>query len=149
MNQAGITWLSRAWHRMAGRSFRRVTVGIPCLAAAFVLGHAPLISINASSAAELVMFETAFCEWCEAWDRAVGVVYHKTEEGRAAPLRRVELHAPRPEGLESIEGIVYTPTFVLVEDGSEIGRINGYPGDDHFWGLLGEMVRKLKAAPGS
>lgn len=123
--------------------------GIICLAAAFALGHTPLITISGAQAAELVMFETAACEWCEAWDRDVGGIYHKTEEGRLAPLRRVELHAPRPEDLESIEGIVYTPTFVLVEDGSEIGRINGYPGDDHFWGLLGAMLRKLKAASGS
>jgi hypothetical protein len=30
-----------------------------------------------------------------------------------------------------------------VEDGREIGRIRGYPGEDFFWGLLGEMIEKL------
>jgi hypothetical protein len=36
-----------------------------------------------------------------------------------------------------------------MEDGREFGRITGYPGEDHFWGLLAEMLRKLQAATGS
>lgn len=108
-----------------------------------------LISIKEVRAAELVMFESPFCEWCEAWDRDVGVVYHKTEEGRLAPLRRVQLHAPRPEDLGAIDAVVYTPTFVLVEQGRELGRITGYPGEDHFWGLMGVLLEPLKAASGA
>ncbi len=94
-------------------------------------------------AAELVMFDAEFCEWCDAWDKEVGVVYHKTEEACLAPLRRVRLHDPRPDDLDHIVGVVYTPTFVLVDDGRELGRITGYPGDDHFWGLLGVLLKKL------
>jgi hypothetical protein len=29
---------------------------------------------------------------------------------------------------------------VLVENGAEIGRIEGYPGEDFFWGLLKQML---------
>jgi hypothetical protein len=36
-----------------------------------------------------------------------------------------------------------TPLFVLVDQGREIGRIRGYPGEDHFWGLLGVLMKKL------
>lgn len=100
-------------------------------------------------AAELVMFETDGCPWCEAWDREVGVVYDRTEAGRRAPLRRVALDAPRPADLGHIDNIVYTPTFVLLDEGREIGRILGYPGDNHFWGLLGVILENLSAAPGS
>ena len=100
-------------------------------------------------AAELVMFESPLCEWCEAWDREIGVVYHKTEEGRLAPLRRVERHAPRPEDLGAVDAIVYTPTFVLVDRGRELGRITGYPGEDHFWGLLGVLLKQLGSSPGT
>jgi hypothetical protein len=35
---------------------------------------------------------------------------------------------------------------VLVDGGREIGRIRGYPGEDHFWGLLGALLKKLDAA---
>lgn len=89
------------------------------------------------------MFESPVCEWCEMWDDEVGVVYHKTREGRQAPLRRVTLHEPRPADLEAIAAVRYSPTFVLWDRGREVGRIVGYPGEDHFWGLLEEMLEKL------
>lgn len=100
-------------------------------------------------AAELVMFETPGCPWCAAWNRDVGVIYAKTEEGRIAPLRRVDIGALRPVDLGGLEGILYTPTFVLVEEGVEVGRIVGYLGEDHFWGLLSEMLQRLPGASGS
>ena len=40
-------------------------------------------------AAELIMFNQAYCEWCEAWEQDIGVIYDKTEEGKRAPVRRV------------------------------------------------------------
>ncbi len=95
--------------------------------------------------AELVIFESALCEWCEIWNHDVGGVYAKTEEGARAPLRRVDTDAPRPASLLHIRGIVYTPTFVLLDGDQEIGRITGYPGEANFWGLLGEMLKRLPA----
>ncbi|PPR19223.1 MAG: hypothetical protein CFH40_02341, partial [Alphaproteobacteria bacterium MarineAlpha10_Bin3] len=102
---------------------------------------------GAALAAELLMFESATCEWCQKWDEDVGVVYAKTAEGRAAPLRRIDIYAARPADLRSVRGIVYTPTFVLWDRGREMGRVVGYPGEDNFWGLLGVIVAKLGAKP--
>ena len=102
-----------------------------------------------AQAAELVMFEAEGCTWCEVWDQEIGAVYHKTEEGRTAPLRRVDIDEPRPPGLESLQGVVYTPTFVLLDAGHEVGRILGYPGEGHFWSLLGELIERLPARPNS
>ena len=102
---------------------------------------------GAALAAELLMFESATCEWCQKWDEDVGVVYAKTAEGRAAPLHRIDIYAARPADLRSVRGIVYTPTFVLWDRGREIGRVVGYPGEDNFWGLLGVIVAKLGAKP--
>ncbi len=129
--------------------------GLPSLASP--LGWLVLAALTAAvwspstgaRAAELVMFESPYCEWCEAWDQDVGVVYHKTEEGRLAPLRRVQQHAPLAEDLGAVRAIVYTPTFVLVDRGREVGRITGYPGEDHFWGLLGVLLRQLATSPGT
>jgi hypothetical protein len=94
-------------------------------------------------AAELVMFEQAGCAWCEAFDREIGPVYGKTLEGLHAPLRRVDMTRPAPGDLAFIEVERLTPLFVLVDQGREIGRIRGYPGEDHFWGLLGVLIKKL------
>ena len=100
---------------------------------------------SAGQAAELVMFRQHFCEWCEVWDDEVGVVYDKTREGRRAPLREVDIHDKRPTDLKKVKPVIFTPTFVLMENGSEVGRILGYPGEDFFWGLLDEMLKKKLA----
>ena len=94
-------------------------------------------------AAELIMVEQQACEWCEAWDEDVGIVYSKTTEGKAAPLRRINIHDPLPDDIKFISGLVYTPTFVLIDKGEEIGRIRGYPGEAFFWGLLEQFIGKL------
>lgn len=99
-----------------------------------------------AQSAELVMFESAICEWCDAWHAEIGPIYPKTDEGKRAPLRTVDIHDSRPRDLGDIEGVRFTPTFVLLDDGGqEVGRINGYPGQDFFWGLLGELITKLPA----
>jgi thioredoxin-related protein len=97
-------------------------------------------------AAELVMFEQAGCVWCEAFNREIAPVYPKTEEGKRAPLRRVDIDKQTPKDLAFIEVERLTPLFVLVDNGREIGRIRGYPGEDHFWGLLGVLLKRLDTA---
>lgn len=94
-------------------------------------------------AAELLMFEQEHCAWCEAWNDEIGGIYHKTTEGKLAPLRRINIHQQLPEELNEIKLAVFTPTFVLWENGEEIARLRGYPGDEFFWFLLGEMLDKL------
>ena len=41
-----------------------------------------------------------------------------------------------------VKSVIYTPTFILVENGVEIARLEGYPGEDFFWMLLEEMLSK-------
>ncbi len=93
----------------------------------------------------LLMIEEETCPWCQRWDEEIGVVYHKTEEGQRAPLRRVDIGAPLPDGVTLKSPARYTPTFVLLRDGVEVDRIEGYPGEEFFWGLLNEMLDRLPA----
>jgi thioredoxin-related protein len=110
-----------------------------------ILIGATLIASGAvdARAAELVMFEQAGCVWCETFDREIAPVYGKTDEGRRAPLRRVNITQKKPPDLSFIDVERLTPLFVLVDNGREIGRIRGYPGEDNFWGLLGALIKKL------
>ncbi len=103
--------------------------------------HALLLA--PATAAELLMFEEKWCSWCERWNAEVGVIYAKTDEGKRAPLRRIDIHASLPDDVVLTSRPQFTPTFVLVEDGQEIARIEGYPGEDFFWGLLAKMLEKL------
>lgn len=101
---------------------------------------AALLAPLPAQAADLVMVEQPGCTYCEAWMREVAPEYPKTDEGRAAPLTTVRLRDAPPEGMAFDRPVVFTPTFVLVEDGEELARLEGYPGEDFFWGLLGQML---------
>lgn len=94
-------------------------------------------------AAELVMFEQKGCVWCQRFDREIAPAYDKTSEGKRAPLRRLDIAQPVPSDLGFIRRERFTPVFVLVEEGREIGRIRGYPGDTFFWGLLASLIERL------
>ena len=67
----------------------------------------------------------------------------RTAEGAAAPLRRIDITEPLPEGI-TLTGRppVFTPTFVLLRDGTEAARIEGYAGNEFFWVLLDGMLDK-------
>jgi hypothetical protein len=95
-----------------------------------------------ASAAELYMFRRVGCPWCAAWDREIGPAYDRTEIGGRVPLRMVDIYDEHPP--IALKGrIIYTPTFVLVENGREVGRIEGYPGNEFFWGLLEALLQQL------
>jgi len=85
----------------------------------------------------------AGCVWCARFNAEIAPIYPKTDEGKRAPLRRVDSGAALPADLSFIAPERLTPLFVLVDQGREIGRIRGYPGEDHFWGLLGVLMKKL------
>ena len=93
---------------------------------------------------QLLMADQDGCYWCERWTEELGEIYPKTAEGRAAPLLRQDIDDPLPEGLTLAKGMHFTPTFVLMVDGKETGRIEGYPGEDFFWGLLGMMLKEAQ-----
>jgi hypothetical protein len=92
------------------------------------------------------MLERPGCGWCLRWNREIAPVYPKTPEGRLAPLRRVDVTAPWPADLAGIPGDRYTPTFIVIDNGVEVARLRGYPGDNFFWPLLEEMLAKLPDA---
>lgn len=100
-----------------------------------------------SHAAELLMFERDGCVWCQRWDQAVGPTYDKTGEAERLPLRRLNIDKQNSSGVKLASTVVYTPTFVVADNGREIGRITGYINDDAFWGLLGTFVAKLEPSP--
>jgi hypothetical protein len=113
--------------------------GKRCAIVALVALCAGVAMASAAQAAELVMFRRDGCPWCAKWDREIGPIYPKTEFNRRAPLRQVNLdHDPDVAIVHA--PIRYTPTFVLAEGGKEVGRIEGYPGDEFFWPRLENLL---------
>lgn len=94
-------------------------------------------------AAELIMLEQRGCVYCKRWDKEIGGIYPKTDEGKLAPLRKVDIHDPLPDDLKGLQIDRFTPTFIVMDGRTEVGRIRGYPGDEFFWFLLGSLLEEL------
>ena len=110
-------------------------------------------AVSASAVAadvSLVMVEQPGI-YCERWDDEIGPAYPNTDEGRFAPLLRADLREGAPEGISYARRVNFTPTFILVDNGQEVARIEGYPGEDFFWpvltGLLEEHTDFISSAP--
>ena len=95
---------------------------------------------TAAGGLELLMFEQPGCIYCARWHEEVGPEYPITDEGKAAPLRQLQLRDRLPADIEIVSQPVFTPTFILIENGAEVGRIEGYPGEDFFWPLLSQLI---------
>ena len=108
-----------------------------------ISGLLALLPAAAPAETVLLMAEKSGCYWCAKWHQELGGIYPKTPEGRTAPLLRYELNAASPDA-ELARTVQYTPTFILVDDGQEVGRIEGYPGEDFFWGMLTSLFLRAE-----
>jgi len=106
---------------------------------------APRADIPKSASVRLIMVDEVACRFCRQWDAEIEPGYSKTPEGRFAPLLRVTRGAPE---IKKLAPIVYTPTFIVLQGGEELGRITGYPGADYFYGELRPILAGAGFFPG-
>ena len=136
------------WSRARLPALRLPAPRLPALSvlsAAALIGLLGLVALSSKvRAAELLMYEEQGCPWCRRWHAEIGPAYPNTVEGQRAPLRKVDIHGSKPDGILLALPVRASPTFVLVESGREIGRITGYPGAEFFWGLLNGLLVKLE-----
>ncbi len=90
----------------------------------------------------LIMVEQPGCTYCAMWDHEIGPAYPNTAEGRFAPLERAQLRDGAPQGVTYDRRVLLTPTFILVRDGSEIARMEGYVGEDFFWPVYARFLEQ-------
>jgi len=102
----------------------------------------------AEPTARLVMLERHDCPWCQRWLREVGEQsWNLSDLGRRAPLRRVDVAQGLPDDLRHLTNWHFTPTFVLVANGRELGRIIGYQNDLFFWQQAEALLARLADGP--
>ena len=100
----------------------------------------PAQTKDTKAGATLIMIDEEGCPYCERWHDEVGTVYSKTSEGKFAPLTVVSIWEAKSKGFKRVS---FTPTFIVMSKGKEVGRILGYPGEDLFWGQLNELLSKI------
>lgn len=105
---------------------------------------APPIDL-ATAPAVLVMIGDPGCPYCARFEREVAPGYQASEDGRLAPLVRRDR---RDADIAFIPRVVYSPTFVMLVRGREVGRIVGYAGVDLFWMHLAGLMSDVRLALG-
>lgn len=101
----------------------------------------PFVASAQASETYLVMIHEDNCPWCEAFEEEVGKFYHKTPESEILPLKRIDYHEKMPPNWQVNGVALFTPTFIILDDGVEVGRIEGYPGRELFWWRLSEFTQ--------
>lgn len=97
----------------------------------------------ATAPAVLVMIGDPGCPYCARWEREVAPGYVASEDGQLAPLVRRDRH---DRDIAFIERVVFSPTFVMLVHGREVGRIVGYGGADLFWMQLAALMEDVRVA---
>lgn len=97
----------------------------------------------ATATAVLVMIGDPGCPYCARWEREVAPGYMASDDGKLAPLVRRDRGAP---DIAFIKRVVYSPTFVMLVNGREVGRIVGYSGADLFWMQLAGLMADVRLA---
>jgi len=92
------------------------------------------------SGMELIAFEAPGCIYCPIFRRDVAPSYAGTRAGKAAPLRFVDINEAGADALKLSSPVTMVPTLVLVRDGVEIGRINGYVGRANMHHMLDVLL---------
>jgi len=101
-----------------------------------------IVPSSFAQVSQLLMFDDDDCSWCRKWDSEIGVIYKLTTESCQASLHQVKIGKALPNSVSINDPINYTPTFVLVHENKEVGRIVGYPGEEFFWSMLNEMIEE-------
>ena len=102
---------------------------------------APLSDSASIPATALIMITSSHCPWCDAFEEEVGVLYDKTGESGQFPIHRLDFFTKFPPHLAHLSAASVTPTFIVIRDHQEIGRIEGYPGDEMFWWRFSEFTQ--------
>ncbi|WP_119392425.1 transcriptional regulator [Taklimakanibacter lacteus] len=101
-----------------------------------------VLYVPAASAAQLVYVEWKDCGYCKVFNRQMIWAYGSSAVGRKVPLRRVNILGRWPADLKRVSRPSYTPVFILVENGREIGRFAGYTSPQGFTSSLQGLLKR-------
>ena len=90
---------------------------------------------------KLLYFYSDTCAYCKAWENEIANIYLKTEFEDEFKLRFIDFFSNVNLEKYGVSKIVkVTPTFIFVKDKIEVGRIEGYNGQELFWWQVDEIV---------
>lgn len=105
------------------------------IAIGFAVSAMPVLA-----ARELIMITSRYCPFCMAWERDIGVIYEKSPYADHLPLTRIDIGSDLPADMRISYDLRGTPTFLILENRAEIGRIIGYSDAELFWWQISEYA---------
>ena len=91
-------------------------------------------------AIDLIMFEGPNCGTCKLFKREVLPIYAASPAGKVFPLWVVEMGSKLSFRIN--EPVTFTPTFVWVDNGVEVGRFSGYYGKAQFFNIVNKAANR-------
>ena len=91
---------------------------------------------------KLLYFYSDTCAYCKAWENEIADIYPKTEFEDEFKLSFIDFFSDNDLEKYGISKIVkVTPTFIFVKDKTEVGRIEGYNGQELFWWQVDDVIK--------
>ena len=96
----------------------------------------PASLAGTTTRAEVVVFEIGGCKYCTAFRDNLGARYLASTTNAVAPMRYVDVGRLEPGAFQLQSEITTVPTIVLLQDGREIDRVEGYPLSEMLFGMV-------------
>ena len=89
---------------------------------------------------ELVVIEADGCIFCEIFRSDVLPAYETSEQGKQMPVQFVDINDMDTTHLEFKGAVDIVPTFIVVKERREVGRISGYVGPENFFHSINYLL---------
>jgi thioredoxin-related protein len=97
-------------------------------------------AIPTESAYQLVVLEAEGCIYCHLFRRDVLPGFAASEQGRQLPVRFLDINAVSDAHLDLQTPVDIVPTFIVVKNNKEVGRIPGYVGPENFYHSISYLL---------
>ncbi len=92
-----------------------------------------LTPARADAPTEIVVLEAPGCIYCTIFRRDVLPAYQTSPRAAEVPIRFVDLNDEKAGSLGLTQPVDTVPTFVILRNNEELGRIPGYVGPETFF----------------
>jgi thioredoxin-related protein len=93
-----------------------------------------------ASELELIVMEAEGCTYCDIFRRDVLPSYQASERGKDVPIRFLDVNDQTAEALGLDSPVDIVPTFVVLKNHREVGRIPGYVGPEFFFHSINHLI---------
>lgn len=92
---------------------------------------------------QLIVMEAPGCIYCDLFRRDVLPAYQKSPRAKILPVRFIDVNNLDDAKLKVSSPVEIVPTFVVMRDDQEIGRIPGYVGPEIFYQSINHLISSI------